>query len=282
MGSRRLSGVASTTGGVFVGDLDAGLFRIPTGGGAPARVVATTAAADFLAADLHAYWFESNAIYKASLDATDATPGLVGGGLPHPVSLFNFDTTNLYFVDGQAQVIVRLALAGGAPAPVASPVVVQDLVLRAGFLYFSEGSQKQVYRVSIKDGSTSEALTSGVNVSPRAVEADATTLYWVDDIQILSTPIGKPGMHKALGVGGPGKISGLGLISKMTLLSSRLYWADDAGNVGWTAIDGSACGLVVKAAGEMHGWDVDQDSVYVVVNTGTSAAPASELWRIKR
>jgi len=62
--------------------------------------------------------------------------------------------------------------------------------------------------------------------------------------------------------------------------ATRVYWADDAGNLGWTATDGASCALLVKAAGEVRGWDIDDTSVYLAVSM--PAAQGFELWKLAR
>jgi hypothetical protein len=277
MGARKLSALAATPSALFVIDDDAGIFRLATGSSTLERVVAVKALPEFLAADLHLYWFDNSSIWKTSLTATDATPELVGGGLPHRASRMNFDKTNLYFADLEASAVLRLPLAGGAPVTLVSGVSATDLELRAGSLYYADSKTQQAYRVSITAGSKPELLTSGSNFSVAAVEADTTTLYWADGGEIRSTPIGKPAMQKPIGRGGPGPAGmGVGLVSRLLLVAGRLYFVDDGGNVGWTMPDGSSCGLLVKGAGTIRGFDADDSAVYLSIGAGAS----SELWRV--
>ena len=176
----------------------------------------------------------------------------------------------MYFADATAQKLWKLGLSGGDPAALASGVLLRDLRFYAGALYYSDANAKQVARISSAVGSSPELLTAGGNRAPAAVETDGKTLFWVDDLQINATPIGQPSSRKALGVAGPSESSGLGHIARLRLSGTRLYWADDAGNLGWTASDGQSCGLLVKGAGGITGWDIDDTAAYALVHRGTS------------
>ncbi len=276
-GPRQLSALASSSSGLFVVDAKDGIFRVPAAGGALERVASAGGVSEILAADLHLYWFQNGSIWKTSLSATNATPELVGGGLQHAVSYFNFDAANLYFADVPGHTLLRFPLDGTPPTTIVSGVAANDMKLRSGLLYYADAPGLQVARVSILEGSSPETLTTGSTFGVGAVESDGTTLYWADGGEIRSTPIGQPAVRKPLARGGPGPGgSAFGLITRMLLIGQRLYFLDDGGNVGWTALDGSSCGLVVKGAGTASGLDVDDTAVYLTV----AMLPGSQLWRI--
>jgi hypothetical protein len=149
--------------------------------------------------------------------------------------------------------------------------------LFGGNVYYSDLYSQRVYRVPA-DGGDAESLAVGMQGSVQAVAADTDALYWVDDTQIQRTPLDSPGELTTIGQGGSAPL-GRGRVMTMKLIEDRLYWADDVFDVGWTAIDGSACGLVVKGLPGLSGWDVDESAVYMTV-PGTGGG--RELWRIAR
>jgi len=274
-GERALGAVAVQRQGVFVADADAGIFRIDPGGTALERVVSARTS-EFLAADLNLYWFESGSIHRASLNATDATPDPVAEGLPAMITLGAFDETNLYAHDGARRQLSRLPIAGGTALPLASGVRVQGMKLHAGFLYYSELDAAQVFRLR-SDGGDPQQLTSESNASLGAVETDGTTLYWSTGIQIRAAALDPPVTSKPLGVGGPRAQGGRGSVTRALLVGDRPYWSDREGSLGWTAVDGSVCALVVSGVTQINGWDVDDSAVYLST-AGRNAT--SELWRI--
>jgi hypothetical protein len=275
-GPRKLAQVSARSHGVIVADSADGLLRMNMDGNGFVRIAQVPMVATFLAADLSVYWAKGSAIYKASIDASDAMPAMVAGGVLRGAEFLSYDEKNLYFADDGAGSIWQQPLAGTAPVSLDSAIAAEDMKLFAGHLYYSDLYSQRVYRVPV-GGGDAESLAVGMQGSVQAVAADIDTLYWVDDTQIQSTPIGSPSEATTIGQGGAAPL-GRGRVMSMKLVEDRLYWADDVFDIGWTATDGSACGLVVKALPGVSGWDADETAVYVTLPVGAG----SELWRIGR
>jgi hypothetical protein len=277
-GVRSLAQVSARAQGAFVADSADGLLRLPPGSADFVRI-ARAQVDTFLAADLSVYWASGSVLEKAALDATDAEPEIVAQGLEHGARFLSYDQTHLYFTDLVPGSIWQQPLAGTARTRLVGMIAVQDMKLASGYVYYTDGSSQRVFRVSVKGGDP-ELLATGMQGTGgvQAVATDGDNVYWVDDTQIEKTPIGSPTEVTTIGQGGAAPL-GRGRVTSMTLVSDRLYWADDVYDVGWTAIDGSACGLVVKALPGLHGWDADDTAVYLTV---PAAGAGSELWRIAR
>jgi hypothetical protein len=275
-GPRALGAIAVRRENVLVADAEAGLLRIASGTTTFERVV-TASVSEFLAADLNLYWYEDRAIWRASLSATDATPDPVAQNLSGVMSVRAFDETNLYVLDPSAHTIVRLPIAGGAAANLASGVDVDDLELHAGFVYYADRTSRHVLRVSV-DGGESERLTTSAGRALATVATDGTTVHWSDGIAIFATSIEDGSDHTAIGVAGPAAGGGRSAVQRMRRSDDRLYWSDAANNIGWTAVDGSACALIVAGVPDLRGWDVDELAVYT---TSSKDSANRELWRIE-
>jgi hypothetical protein len=274
-GPRALGAIAVRRENLVVADADAGLFRVPLASSAFERVVEARVS-DFLAGDLNLYWYEDRAIWRASLSDTDAAPDPVAQNLSAEVAVRAFDETNLYVVGASARVIATVPIAGGATTNLASGVDVRDLELHAGFLYYAELGSKHVLRVSI-DGGEPEPLTASAGQALATATTDGAVLYWSDGIAIFAAPIDDGAELEAIGVAGPDASGGHGALRRLHLAGDRLYWSDAAGNLGWTAIDGSECALIVAGLIGLQGWDVDGEAAYVTL---TMPSDSSELWRI--
>jgi hypothetical protein len=274
-GPRELAQIAVRRKDVLAADRSDGLLRMSLDTTTFERVAQVPMLATFLAADLSAYWVNGNAIYKASLEATDAAPEMVASGVMHGAQFLAYDEENLYFADSES--IWKQPLDGSAGTNLHSAIAVQDMKLFGGKLYYSDLYSQRVYRVPA-DGGDAESLAVGMQGTVQAVAADTDSVYWVDDTQIERTMLDSPGEFTTIGQGGSAPL-GRGRVMTMKLIEDRLYWADDVFDIGWTAIDGSACGLVVKGLAGVSGWDVDEDAVYVAV---PGAGGGSELWRIAR
>jgi hypothetical protein len=274
-GPRALRAIAVRRGNLLVADAEAGVFRIAAGESMFERVVIGSVS-DFLAGDLNLYWYEDAAIWRASLSDTDATPDPVARNLTGPMSVRAFDETNLYAIDSTARTIVTLSIAGGAATDLATGVDVHDVELHAGFLYYSDRESRHVLRVPV-DGGEAERLTTSAGRALAAVTTDGTTVYWSDGIVIFAASIENAADHGALGVGGQAPGGGRSAVQRMRRVDGRLYWSDGAGNLGWTAADGSECALIVAGVPDLRGWDVAEDAAYVTLSAESARG---ELWRI--
>lgn len=273
-GSRALRAVAVRRGIVYAADEDDGLLRMAEGAAEFERIAAANTA-EFLVGDLNMYWYEDGAAWKASLSGTDAMPDRIVQGLPAPIALRAFDQTQLYAVSETQRTITTFAIAGGDVTTLASGVSVRDLELHAGDLYYAELGAGHVLRLSAEGGEP-ERLTSKASTALGAVATDGSALYWVDGIAIYSASLDDVAERVAIGVAGPAAQGGRSHVLQMQRDEERLYWSDRDGNLGWTALDGSACALIAAGVSELHAWDTDATTVYATVGAGTT----SELWRI--
>jgi hypothetical protein len=54
-----------------------------------------------------------------------------------------------------------------------------------------------------------------------------------------------------------------GDIQEMVLSGERIYWGNDAGPVGWTAMEGTRCATIVDWGSGFERWTVGPDGLYV-------------------
>jgi hypothetical protein len=192
--------------------------------------------------------------------------------------LHDNDESSLYFSDGARRTLEKIAISGEARQMLAAGVSVRDLKLKAGALYYVDDTGR-LLRMS-PDGGEPDALLSTADADVAVIDSDGETLYWADASVLLSAPADDTGEPSALGVAGPGPAAGShGRIERLMLRDDTLFWSDAVGNIGWTAVDGSDCGLLIANVPELGGWDIDDDALYLTL---TAEGGARELWRVAR
>lgn len=275
-GPRALGALAERRGQLFVVDSADGLLRLPDGKTELERAVAG-AVGEFLVADLNLYWLREGGLWRASISDTNATPDPVAMQLGHQASLLRFDADHLYFADTAARGAFRIAITGGMVETIASGLDVRDQVVQSGFVYLADASSKRVRRVMV-DGSAPMVMSPAALSEIDALATDGVGLYWADDFELVATKLDDPTSRKSLATAGPRADGSPARLVRLEVADKRLYFSDDGGNFGWTALDGSKCGLIVKAAGTLNGSDVAADGKAAFLSLAT--ASAHELWRL--
>lgn len=273
-GPRPLAAVTERRGQVFVADTQAGILRLGEGKTEFERVVAL-GVGEFLVADLNLYWSREKGLWRAGLNAIDATPDPVAAQLGHEIALLRYDGTHLYFADPMARGAYRVPLMGGALETIASGSDVRDQVVEAGYLYYADGASKRVQRVVVAGGAMPVPVSPAALSEPTAVAAAGELVYWADDFELVKSE--DASARSSLAIAGPRASGRPGRVVRLELVDQRLYFTDDGGNLGWTALDGKSCGLIVKNAA-LRGTDIDADgeAAYLTVANGA----VHELWRV--
>ena len=289
-GPRPLAAVTERRGQVFVADTQDGILRLGEGKTEFERVVAL-GVGEFLVADLNLYWSREKGLWRAGLNAIDATPDPVAAQLGHEIALLRYDGTHLYFADPMARGAYRVPLMGGALETIASGSDVRDQVVEAGYLYYAmadgwllswttpsglgEGASKRVLRVVVAGGAMPVPVSPAALSEPPAIAAAGELVYWADDFELVKSE--DASARSSLAIAGPRASGRPGRVVRLELVDERLYFTDDGGNLGWTALDGKSCGLIVKNA-SLSGSDIaaDGEAAYLTIANGA----VHELWRI--
>jgi len=275
-GPRKLGALAERRGQLFVVDAMDGILRLSQGETQLERVTAVPAT-EFLVADLNLYWSHDGGLWRAGINAVDATPAPVAMQLGHQVALLRNDGTHLYFADPSARGLYRLPIAGGPVETVASAVDARDQVVQSGFVYFADAASKRVQRVPITGGDAMPASPVALS-EPTALATDGNTLYWADDFELVASAKDDPAARSSLAIAGLRASGRPARVLRLELAGERLYFSDDGGNLGWSALDGKTCGLVVKGVAGLASSDVGADgaAAYLLVTAGST----HELWRV--
>jgi hypothetical protein len=271
-GPRLLRALAERRGQLFALDAMDGVMRLPAGALDLERVTAVPAT-EFLVADLNVYLFHDDALWRVGINAVDAIPDPVAVKLGHEVTLLRNDGMHLYFADPNAHGLYRVPLAGGAVETLATVVEPRDLAVQSGFVYFADGVSERVQRVPITGGAEVSASPMALSYAT-ALAIDGDDVYWADDFEILVSSKDDPAARKSLAIAGTRNSGRPGRVLQLELIGERLYFLDDGGNLGWTALDGETCALVVKNIG-IKRMDIAADgkAAYLLV-------ASHELWRI--
>jgi hypothetical protein len=276
-GPRPLDVLAERRGQLFVLDTMDGIFRLSEGETELERVVAVPTA-EFLVADLNLYWPRDKGLWRASITATDATPAPIATQLAHEIALLRYDGTHLYFADPAAGGAYRVAIMGGALQTIAaSTIKVRDQAVQSGFVFLADSASKRVQRLPLTGGEAVAA--SPVALSElTALATDGDTVYWADDFELVASTKADPAARSSLAIAGPRASGRPARVVWLELAGERLFFRDDGGNVGWSALDGKSCALVVAGASGLAGADVDADGKVAYLSVAMGAL--HELWRV--
>ncbi|HMI93649.1 MAG TPA: hypothetical protein VK509_19885, partial [Polyangiales bacterium] len=248
-----------------------GVLRLPEGENELERVT-TVPATEFLVADLNVYLFHDDGLWRVGINAVDAVPDPVATKLGHHVTLLRNDGTHLYFADRDARGAYRVPIAGGAVETIAS-VDARDLAVQSGFVFLADRASNRVQRVPISGGATMAASPVALS-EPTAVATDGNTVYWADDFELVASSQDDPAARKSIAIAGTRATGRPARVLRLELAGERLYFLDDGGNFGWTALDGKTCGLLVSGIA-LTSMDIDAkgEAAYLLVAT-------HELWRV--
>jgi hypothetical protein len=149
----------------------------------------------------------------------------------------------------------------------------RDLAVQSGFVFIADRASNRVQRVPITGGATMPASPLALS-EPTALATDGSTVYWADDFELVATSMNDPAGRKSLAIAGTRTSGRPARVLQLELAGERLYFLDDGGNFGWTALDGKTCGLIVNGIA-LTSMDIDADgeAAYLLVAT-------HELWRI--
>jgi hypothetical protein len=271
-GTELLEGLAMRRTDLFATDAT-GILRFSEGATTLARVT-TASVAEVLAADLRLYWADAGSLYRVDFDADAAAPELVASGLQSPATLLRHDEENVFYAHETTASIWKQPLDGTAGMQLINADAA-DLSVVGATLYFASG--QAVKRVATEGGTAMDVVID----APRTItdiETNGVDLAWTDGVEVFGTTTEEGAMDKALTQAGPSATGvGQSRIKLLQLHGNAVYFVDNAGNIGTALLNGSLCELIAQDAGDVRGFAVDDDYVYLNVR----AATGSQLVRIE-
>jgi len=189
-------------------------------------------------------------------------------------TIFNFD--RLGYNDLASSAIVRVPTGGGAPAVLASGVLVSSLTSDVGSLYWTEALSGDVMKMD-KTGSVPSPVVGNAQATqaPHGIAVDGTSVYWIANTGVITI------RRAPLGGGAPvDLVTAPSLVFAIAIDSTHLYWTTQAGlfsanldgtNVAEIAAPGPIASLGV--VDETVYWGRDDD-VYATALDGSSLSIA--------
>ena len=173
------------------------------------------------------YWVEdpSSTVRKVSVNGGPIVTLATGSG---PASIIRLTPDYVYWLD-HYDVVKRVSKNGGGVESVAGPVAggLTDFVLDGAYVYLSEQDGGVIGRVPLAGG----AITTLVPSQPdqnRRLAIDATTLYWIDQLQIGKVSIAGGPSHSVV-------LGGLGadpfVAPSIAVGATDLYWSEAASSL---------------------------------------------------
>jgi hypothetical protein len=133
-------------------------------------------------------------------------------------------------------------------------------------LYLS--SRDVVYRVGLDGTGATEVVPYDHFAFIGLIESDGTSLYF-DDFNLLKIVPAGGGEPRAFGAAGPDPLGNTAGFSRLIPSGGLVYWADDGESYGWTAVDGSRCGILGTHDGIFAGDGALADSYFYASGEAT-------------
>jgi hypothetical protein len=207
--------------------------------GAPTTLIAGARAAKLQVFGEKLYYVEGEALKSFDLVAAGAAPvvlNTVADILAYDDQHVVYkDATNIYAVAVGAPDLTGAVTLGSAE-PIASAVIGGDT------LYLSNGDK--VYRVGLDGTGAADVVPDDDFGLIGIIALDGTSLYFDDDDNLRVVPV-SGGTARTIAVAGPDSLFyDTAAFASILPAGDVIYWADDGSTYGWTAVDGSRCGIL--------------------------------------
>lgn len=154
------------------------------------------------------------------------------------------DETNFYAIDVGVQDSTSAVTLHAAEG-------IYSQALSGDTLYLS--SREGVYRVGLDGTEAMDVVPDDHFAFIGLIESDGTSLYFDDSDLLKVVPVGG-GEPRSFAVAGPDALFDNGAaFSRLFPAGGLIYWADDGSSYGWTAVDGSRCGILGTHDGFFEG-----------------------------
>jgi hypothetical protein len=222
--------------------------------------------------DRYVYWTAARALRRAPLAGGAATTLAEGQGLRRVVVAAGY----VYFSDGPAGTVSRVAREGGSVEPLGTGVFTDGVAVHGERVYWAShgmtvGSESDgSLGTAALDGTDARILVGGLS-QPSAVAVDDAFVYFTSTAQTCSAGSGMisgcfgAGVSKVpLGGGAAVVVDGEGAPLDLALGELGIYWMATPGpRVMFAPRDGSAAQMLARVVGESPGpLAVDADALY--------------------
>jgi hypothetical protein len=194
------------------------IMGVPKAGGTAVELASQPNVGLIVADDSHVYWTAGHTAIMAVPTARGAPTSLVTG-LTDAEGLA-LDATNLYFDVGTFtnRNIMRVPLAGGAPAPVVMGQDVSRFALDATNVYWMTSSPASLMTAPLLGGPATTLANGPLPASGvSGITADPTGIYWtaldasLTTLSIYKVPLGGGGVTTLASVSGSAFVGGVAL-----------------------------------------------------------------------
>ena len=209
------------------------------GAGPPTTVVEGARASQLRVFGDKLYYVDTDELKSLDLAAAAATPvvlnsvaGIVAYDEQHIVYK---DETNFYAIAVGAQDSTSAVMVHAVEG-------IYSQALAGDTLYLS--GRESVTRVGLDGTGAMDVVPYDHFAFIGLIASDGTSLYFDDSDLLKIVPVGG-GEPRAFGVAGPDALfDNTAAFSGLFPGGGIIYWADDGESYGWTAVDGSRCGIL--------------------------------------
>jgi hypothetical protein len=234
------------------------------GAGPPTTVVEGARASQLRIFGDKLYYVDTDELKSLDLAAAAATPVVLNS----VAGIVAYDEQNVVYKDETS----FYAIAVGAQDSTSAVTLhaaegIYSQALAGDTLYLS--SREVVYRVGLDGTGAMEVVPYDHFAFIGLIASDGTSLYFDDSDLLKVVPVGG-GEARAFGVAGPDALfDDTAAFSRLFPSNGVIYWADDGESYGWTAVDGSRCGILGSHDGFFEGGGALADSYFYASGEAT-------------
>jgi hypothetical protein len=181
-----------------------------------------------------------------------AVPGAAPQSLNMVENIVTYDDKHVIYKDETSYYAVTVGASDLAGAVTLRAIEgIYSVAIAGESLYLS--SREGVYRVGVDGTGAADVVPDDDFAFIEMIASDGTNVFF-DDQDILKVVPIAGGTVRPIGRAGPGPfVSRTAAFSSLLPAGDRIYWADDDGAYGWTALDGMSCGILGNHDGIFDG-----------------------------
>jgi len=174
----------------------------------------------------HVYWFSDFDIYRCPAQGCGETPEVVAANVTR--SQLTFDEDRVYWADFERGIVSVPSDGSEPPKLVIDALLVGNVAVRDGYLYWTAGAGQQVFRCQIANCASTGALLVTTDARITDLDVDGSAMYWLEASAIHTCSL--PGCERSSVLTPPTvadpEYSSLSPSAGFALDASYLYWLE--------------------------------------------------------